>query len=355
MSKMLVATEPRVAGFKEYEDRPIREDEIRCRVLFAAPKHGTEVPEFRAANVHVKERYDSEWQLFLPRKEDEKSDIAFGQWNLGNQWVGRIIEKGDQVKDYDLGDIICSYGGIRETQILKAVDNYRCRKLPDLKLWKNAVCYDPAQFALGGVRDGHVRPGDAVAVYGLGAIGQIAAQLCKNLGAYPVIVIDPIGHRREIALKNGADYAFDPGKEDIGFILKEKTGKRGVDVIIETSGHVSALQSGLRGLAYGGTISFVAFAKPFPMLELGREAHFNNAKIVFSRACSEPLPDYPRWNRHRIEDVCWKMLMEGYLNCEDIIFPIVDFADADRAYEKYVDQEPQLSIKLGVKFQEDGQ
>ena len=350
MSKMLVAVEPRVAGFKEYTDRPIQEDEIKCKVLYAAPKHGTEVTEFRASSVHVKERYDSEWQLFVPRDENEDPDIVFGEWNLGNQWVGEVIEKGSQVTENELGDLICSYGGIRETQIIKAVDNYRCRRLPDLKLWKNAVCYDPAQFALGGVRDGHVRPGDAVAVYGLGAIGQIAAQICKRLGASPVIVIDPIAHRREIAVKNGADYALDPGQEDVGLRLKELTHKRGVDVIIETSGHVSALQSGLRGLAYGGTISFVAFAKPFPMLELGREAHFNNAKIVFSRACSEPLPDYPRWDRHRIEDTCWEMLTNGYLNCEDIIFPVVDFAEADRAYEKYVDQEPQSSIKMGVKF-----
>lgn len=350
MSKMLIAVEPRVAGFKEYEDRSIQEDEIKCKVLYAAPKHGTEVPEFRAANVHVKERYDNEWQLFVPRKPDEAPDIVFGDWNLGNQWVGEIIEKGSLVKDYQLGDLICSYGGIRETHIIKAVDNYRCRKLSDLKLWKNAVCYDPAQYALGGVRDGCVRPGDAVAVYGLGAIGQIAAQICKRMGASPVIVIDPIEHRREIAVKNGADYAFDPGQEDIGLKIKEVTGKRGVDVIIETSGHVSALQSGLRGLAYGGTISFVAFAKPFPMLELGREAHFNNAKIVFSRAGSEPLPDYPRWDRHRIEDVCWDMLTNGYLNCEDIIFPVVDFKEADKAYEKYVDREPQSSIKMGVKF-----
>ncbi|STI18086.1 zinc-type alcohol dehydrogenase-like protein YcjQ [Escherichia coli] len=33
-------------------------------------------------------------------------------------------------------------------------------------------------------------------------------------------------------------------------------------MIIETSGYADALQSALRGLAYGGTISYVAFAKP---------------------------------------------------------------------------------------------
>jgi threonine dehydrogenase-like Zn-dependent dehydrogenase len=350
MSKMLVAAEPRVAAFKEYEDRPIQADEVKCKVLYAAPKHGTELTDFRATSVHVKEKYDSEWQLFMPRKEDDKGDVIFGEWNLGNQWVGEVIEAGADVTEFKIGDFICSYGGIRETQIIKAVDNYRCRKLNDIKLWKNALCYDPAQFALGGVRDGHVRPGDAVAVYGMGAIGQLAAQICKKLGASPVIVVDPLSHRCEIALKNGADYALDPTKEDVGLRFKELTGKRGVDVIIETSGHVSALQSGLRGLAYGGTISFVAFAKPFPMLELGREAHFNNAKIIFSRACSEPLPDYPRWDRHRIEDVCWDMLTNGYLNCEDIIYPVVDFKESDKAYMKYVDQEPQSSIKMGVEF-----
>ena len=350
MSKMLIAAAPSVAAFREYEDRPIHSDEVKCKVLYAAPKHGTELTEFTGKSVHAAERYDSEWQLFVPRKEGEKPDTVFGEWNVGNQWVGEVIEAGSDVKDFKLGDLICSYGGIRETHIIKAVDNFRCRKLPDISLWKNGVCYDPAQFALGGVRDGHVRPGDAVAIYGLGAIGQIAAQICVKLGAYPVVVIDPISHRREIAMKNGATYALDSTNTDVGLELKKLTGKRGVDVIIETSGHVSALQSALRGLAYGGTISFVAFAKPFASLELGREAHFNNAKIVFSRACSEPLPDYPRWNRRRIEDVCWHMLTTGYLNCEDIIYPVVPFEESDKDYVKYIVDEPQLSIKMGVKF-----
>ena len=103
-------------------------------------------------------------------------------------------------------------------------------------------------------------------------------------------------------------------------------------MIIETSGYADALQSAFRGLAYGGTISYVAFAKPFAEgFNLGREAHFNNAKIVFSRACSEPNPDYPRWSRKRIEETCWELLMNGYLNCEDLIDPVVTFANSPKA------------------------
>ncbi|WP_139804267.1 zinc-binding dehydrogenase, partial [Cronobacter sakazakii] len=128
---------------------------------------------------------------------------------------------------------------------------------------------------------------------------------------------DPIEHRCAIARRHGADTTFNPIGADIGLEVKKLTGKQGADVIIETSGNADALQAALRGIAYGGTISYVAFAKPFTSLNFGREAHFNNAKIVFSRACSEPNPDYPRWSRKRIEETCWELLMNGYLNCED--------------------------------------
>ncbi len=351
MPKQLVATAPRVAEILEYQDRGILPNEVKVQVEFASPKHGTELTDFKGGSPFIKEKYDSEWQLFIPRGENEECGVKFGEWNLGNQWVGRIIEKGSQVGDYELGDRVCSYGGIRETVIINAVNNYRLRRLPENVTWKNAVCYDPAQFALGGVRDAGVRPGDRVAVFGLGAIGQIAAQICKKMGASLVVVIDPIEMRRQIATANGADIALDTTDIDVGLELKKLTNKLGVDAVIETSGHPSALQSALRGLAYGGTIAYVAFGKEITScLNFGKEAHFNNAKIVFSRAGSEPNPDYPRWDRKRIEEVCWQMLTNGYLNCEDIIHPVVPFSESAEGYMKYVDREPQLSIKMGVIF-----
>ncbi len=147
-------------------------------------------------------------------------------------------------------------------------------------------------------------------------------------------------------------FCLNPIGTDVGKEIKTLTGKQGADEIIETSGYADALQSAFRGLAYGGTISYVAFAKPFAEgFNLGREAHFNNAKIVFSRACSEPNPDYPRWSRKRIEETCWELLMNGYLNCEDLIDPVVvAFANSPESYMQYVDQHPEQSIKMGVTF-----
>jgi threonine dehydrogenase-like Zn-dependent dehydrogenase len=348
--KQLVATAANTLSFLEYEDRSIRHDEVYVKVLYASPKHGSEIADFRGTSPFIKEKYDNEWQLFLPRDEGEETGVAFGQWNVGNMIVGEVTAKGKDVKDYEIGERICTYGGIRETHIVKAINNHRLLKLPENSSWQNAVCYDPAQFALGGIRDGNVRPGDYVAVFGLGAIGQIAVQIAKHIGA-SVIGIDPIQVRRDIAAKHGADFTINPLEVDTGFEIKKLTDKKGADVIIETSGRKEALQHSLRGIAYGGTISYVAWSKEFePGLDLGREAHYNNAKIIFSRVASEPFPDHPRWNRKRTEKTVWQMLTSGYLDCINIIQPVVNFEEAAEAYVINVDQHPEGSIKLGIKF-----
>ena len=348
--KQLIATAPQQLAFLDYEDRPFQPNEVYIKVQYASPKHGSEQMDFRGKSPFMEEQYDSEWQMFRPRKEDEPRGIEFGKWNVGNMIVGEIIEKGTEVIDFNKGDIICTYGGIRETLIVNAVNNHRLHKLSHATSWQSALCYDPAQFALGGVRDGNVLPGDFVAVFGLGAIGQLAVQMCKKIGA-DVVAIDPIDNRRIIALAYGADYSLDPMNGDTGLELKKLSGKKGMDVIIETSGSKDALQQSLCGLAYGGTISYVAWAKEFSAgLNFGREGHFNNAKIVFTRVASEPFRDHPRWNRKRIEQTVWQMISTGYIDGREIIQPVVSFAEAADAYSTYLDKFPEQSIKLGIRF-----
>ena len=92
--KKLVATAPRVAALVEYEDRAILANEVKIRVRFGAPKHGTEVVDFRAASPFIDEDFNGEWQMFTPRPADAPRGIEFGKFQLGNMVVGDIIECG---------------------------------------------------------------------------------------------------------------------------------------------------------------------------------------------------------------------------------------------------------------------
>ncbi|MDQ3943217.1 MAG: zinc-binding dehydrogenase [Actinomycetota bacterium] len=350
MPKRLITTSPRRAALVDYEDPPLAPHQVRVKVEYASPKHGTELAKFRGEDPLAADYYNEDWRLFLHRDGEGSTNPEY--MILGNQWVGMIIEKGPQVEDFDVGDRVCGYGGIQETQVIRAVDNPHLLKVPEGMSWKSAVCFDPAQFALAGLRDSHVRLGDRVAVFGLGAIGALAAQMATVAGAGYIAVVDPIAKRRGAALRVGADAAFDPASQDVGLELKRATNKVGVDVVIETSGNEQALQQALRGIAYGGSIAYVGWARRFGgILNLGQEAHFNDANIVFSRASSEPNRDHPRWNRRRIEEVCWSMLAaSGVIDCQEIVDPVIPFAESPRGYQDFVDRHPERSVKLGVTF-----
>ena len=151
---------------------------------------------------------------------------------LGNMCVGRVVEAGAGVENFAIGDRVAAHGHLRETHTW---DASRALRMNERMTWKEAVCFDPAHFALAGIRDGQVRLGDRVAVFGLGAIGQMAVQMARMAGASFVAAVDPLGDRREVAANAGADLTCDPTEVDIGTELKKATSDKGLDVAIETS------------------------------------------------------------------------------------------------------------------------
>ena len=339
----VVSTEPRKAYAREYEDAPLEKGKIRAKVSYAAAKHGTEFTHFRGQDPFLENVFDEEYQLFLASKEAADKPYFM---RPGNMWVGTVTGTGEGVEGIEIGTRIAGYGPFKSTHTLKPEE---ALLMPERMTWKEAVCYDPAQFAMGGVRDGNVRLGDNVVVSGLGAIGLIAAQMAKLAGARMVIVCDPIEKRRQVALENGADYAIDSANADVGLEIKKLTDKRGADVIIETSGNYNALQQAIRGVAYNGNVAVVGWYKEcHGGLNLGREAHFNQPNILISRACSEPNREYPRWSFDRICKECWEMLAKGLIKCENIVDPVVSMEEAADAYMA-IEQDPVSSVKLGVE------
>jgi threonine dehydrogenase-like Zn-dependent dehydrogenase len=83
---------------------------------------------------------------------------------------------------------------------------------------------------------GGVRPGDVVAVWGCGAVGQMAARAAYLLGAERVISIDRVPERLEMAERYAGADVLDYSKTDVAAELRERTGGRGPDVCIEAVG-----------------------------------------------------------------------------------------------------------------------
>ena len=327
---------------REYEMPEPEEGQVRVLSQYAAAKHGTEQSMVKGSGAK-RGRYDRALRIFRPKQPRHKRDAV----RVGNMVVGTVTAVGAGVKELGEGDRVLAHAPFREVHVL-AED--RCWRMPDGLSWKSGVCLDPADFAMGAVRDGNVRIGDAVAVFGMGAIGLMVVQVAKLSGAYPVIAVDPLANRRQAAVACGADAVFDPSECDAGIEIKMATGGRGVDIAIEYSGNVHALRDAIRAVSFGGNV--VAGAAPAPYgagLDFGAEAHLHIPNIIFSRACSEPNREYPRWDENRLFDTCLRLLAEGKLSGEAIVSPIVPFEELVIEYPK-IASDPGSNIKLGATF-----
>ena len=223
----VVSTDGRTFRYREYVLPELGPNDVRVRVDFAAPKHGTELHSL-TGSPHDHKQWDEELRLYLPRAEP----LPLTERAVGNMVVGTVTEVGPDVAGFAPGDRVFGYGPIREEHQLPEGS---WRPLGGISE-TDAVCSDPAHVALVAVRDGNVRIGDAVAVFGLGAIGLMTVQIAACSGATTVIAVDPIEGRRARALALGADLVVDPSAEDAGLRIKRATGNHGVDVAIETSG-----------------------------------------------------------------------------------------------------------------------
>jgi len=344
MPRQLMLVKPGELAIGEYELPDLGEGQVRVKSEFGAAKHGTEMAGFKGY-ARGRGRYDNELGVFVtsggplaPFKPH-----ATG----GNMFVGTVTELGAGVTDVAVGDRVLGYGGFREIHTTAAS---RCRQMPEGLSWKSAVCLDPADFAMAAVRDGNVRIGDAVAVFGMGAIGLLAVQIARLSGASPIVAVEPLANRRKVAEACGADLVLDPTDCDVGLEIRLATDKRGVDVAIEYSGSVHALQAAIRAVAFGGNVVAGAFPPPYgPGLDLGGDAHHNRPNIIFTRACSEPNRDHPRWDEARIYSVCWQLILDGRLTGEGIVDPVVAFEDLPTEYLKIANS-PGTNVKLGVAF-----
>ena len=92
-----------------------------------------------------------------------------------------------------------------------------------------------------------IEPGDVVAVWGCGPVGQFAIASAKLLGAERVIAIDSLPYRLRMARERaGADETIDFTREDVVDRLKELTGGRGPDACIDAVG-MEAHAPGIEG------------------------------------------------------------------------------------------------------------
>jgi L-iditol 2-dehydrogenase len=156
-------------------------------------------------------------------------------------------------------DIVFNNGAYAEfIKIPERIVRKNTYRLPDDLDFRDAALTEPLACALRGLDESCVRPGDTVAIMGLGPLGLMLVRLARHAFGARVIAIARRVAQVDQAVLLGAETGILMGEYKKALIARviDETAGRGADVVIEAIGKPHAWELATRLVRKGGTINF---------------------------------------------------------------------------------------------------
>jgi S-(hydroxymethyl)mycothiol dehydrogenase len=118
------------------------------------------------------------------------------------------------------------------------------------------------------VHTGEVGPGDSVAVFGCGGVGDAAIAGARLAGATTIVAVDLDPWKLDLARRFGATAVVDASREDPVEAVRALTGGNGADVCIEAVGHPQVFEQAFYARDLAGTLVQVGVPGPQMRIEL---------------------------------------------------------------------------------------
>jgi alcohol dehydrogenase len=171
--------------------------------------------------------------------------------------------------------------------------------------------------------------GKTVLVYGAGMLGIIACAMASKMGATNIIAIDENEQRLEISKKFGATQTHTPNA----------ASKLKVDIVLEFSGAISAMESSIHLLHIGGAAIWIGAVFAQPAVQINAEYLIRNLITI------KGLHNYN--NEDFINAVNFMELNHGNFDFEQLIKKGFVLDQVDAAFEYAVTHNPfRVSIDL---------
>lgn len=196
----------------------------------------------------------------------------------GHEFSGWVVEKGNQVDDFEVGDLVtvppllpcrrcescvsghfslCEdynyFGSRRHGAYAEYVDvpADNALKMPTGVDPRAAAMMDPAAIALHAILRTQLKKGDRVAVIGAGPIGLFAIQWALLRGASEVLAVDISEEKARMAKEAGATHTATGDDEALGL------AGRGYQVVIESAGVPQSIALAVNIAARRGEVAYI--------------------------------------------------------------------------------------------------
>jgi len=207
---------------------------------------------------------------------------------VGHEYVGEIVEMGQEVRGFSVGDrvsgeghITCGFcrncragrrhlcrntvgvgvnreGAFAEYLVIPAFNAF---KIPDDIPDDIAAIFDPFGNATHTALSFNL-VGEDVLITGAGPIGIMAAAIARHVGARYIVITDVNDYRLDLARRMGATRAINVAKMNLRDVMSELGMTEGFDVGLEMSGVPEAFASMLELMNHGGKVALLGIPPP---------------------------------------------------------------------------------------------
>lgn len=287
------------------------------------------------------------------------TDVHIYDWNewaqhtipvgltAGHEYVGEIVEIGENVEGYKIGELVSGEGHIvcgkcrnclaglphlcRNTQgvgvnrngafaeylVIPASNVWHCAKDIREELY---ACFDPFGNAVHTALSFDMI-GEDVLITGAGPIGCMAAAISRHVGARYVVVTDMNEYRLDLAKKMGATRVVNVAKEKLTDVMKELKMKEGFDIGLEMSGNQSGFNDMVNNMKNGGRIALLGLQRA--------DAVINWEKVIFNGLTLKGIYGRQMW------ETWYKMstMLQSGLNIDDVITHRFDIQDFQKGFD----------------------
>ncbi len=243
---------------------------------------------------------------------------------LGLEVAGEVVALGEGVSDFQIGDRVCALangGGYAEYCVVPAgqalpfpagYDAVKAAAVPEtfFTVWANL-------FQMAGLTEG-----ESVLIHGgSSGIGTTAIQLAKAFGA-EVYTTAGSKEKCDACEKLGAKRAINYREEDFAAVIKEATGGKGVDVILDMIG-ASYFEKNIASLAKDGCLSMIAFLGGTVAEKVDLRPIMVKRLTVTGSTMRPRTGDEKRAIRDELIEQVWPLLESGKL--APVIHDVIDF------------------------------
>ncbi len=267
---------------------------------------------------------------------------------IGHEFVGEIVEAGENVRDFRIGEIVSGEGHVvcGHCRNCMAGRRHLCNDtagigvtrpgafaeyiaLPQTNVWVHkpeinrnvASIFDPFGNATHSALSFPVL-GEDVLITGAGPIGIMSAAIARHAGARHVVITDVNQYRLDLAKKMGVTCAVNIKKEKLANVQQELGMEEGFDVGLEMSGNPDAFNDMLVNMCHGGKIAMLGIPKNDMAIDWNMVV-FNMLTIkgIYGREM------YETWYKMTV-------MLESGLDIAPVITHRFDYEDYEKGFDK---------------------